>query len=75
MNESSIAFYVPSLCGRGAEWVMVRRANGFPDRAVEVDLVPFGLARAARAQSLGAEQAVTQYLRIKTQYAIDINNG
>jgi glycosyltransferase involved in cell wall biosynthesis len=37
--KSLIALYLPTLCGGGAERVMVTLANGFADQGLQVDLV------------------------------------
>ena len=39
LQEQKIAIYLPSLCGGGAERVMVTLANGIADRGYHVDLV------------------------------------
>ncbi len=38
-TEGAIAFYLPSLCGGGAERVVVNLAQGITERGIRVDLV------------------------------------
>jgi hypothetical protein len=38
-TDRAIAFFLPSLCGGGAERVIVNLAQGITDRGLPVDLV------------------------------------
>lgn len=78
-QDKTVAIFVPSLRGGGAEQVMVTLANGFAARGIKVDLVlvsaegPYlnGVVDAVRVFDLGASRvllsllALIRYLRLE----------